>query len=89
LGVHALDSIGSGINAIHSIDGTLSVRRAVPYHLAQAWFAGEDAADDLDMFNRSIIKREIGELLRTKVRLEDLLLACERTLRKPLTEVAK
>jgi len=48
LGVDALDSIGSGINAIHSIDGTLSVRRAVPYHLARAWFAGEHAADDLD-----------------------------------------
>lgn len=44
---------------------------------------------NFSMFNRSIIKREISDLLRTKVRLEDLLLACERTLRKPLTEVAK
>ena len=29
---------------------------------------------NFSMFNRSIIKREIGELLRTKVLLEDLLL---------------
>jgi len=41
------------------------------------------------MFNRRIIKREVGESLRAKLRLEDLLLACERTLRKPLKEGAK
>ena len=33
---------------------------------------------NFSMFNRSIIKREIGELLRTKVRLEDLLSPFDR-----------
>jgi hypothetical protein len=44
---------------------------------------------NLGLFNRNVIKREIGNALRARVRIEDLLLACERTLRKPLKEGAK